>query len=47
MQSLSANPSEATDWMLIRRLLALSWRYRWGCLQVLALGGPFDPGVGL
>jgi len=37
MQSLSANPSEATDWMLIRRLLALSWRYRWGCLQVLAL----------
>ena len=37
MQSLSANPSKATDWMLIRRLLALSWQYRWGCLQVLGL----------
>jgi len=37
MQSLSTNPSDATDWMLIRRLLALSWRYRWGCLRVLAL----------
>ena len=23
--------------MLIRRLLALSWRYRWGCLRVFAL----------
>jgi len=37
MQSLSANPSDATDWALIRRLLALSWRYRWGCLRVLLL----------
>jgi ATP-binding cassette subfamily B protein len=37
MPSLSANPSDATDWMLIRRLLALSWRYRWGCLRVVAL----------
>jgi ATP-binding cassette subfamily B protein len=37
MASLSANPSDATDWMLIRRLLALSWRYRWGCLRVVAL----------
>jgi ATP-binding cassette subfamily B protein len=37
MPSLSANPSDATDWMLIRRLLALSWRYRWGCMRVVAL----------
>ena len=37
MPSLSETPSNATDWMLIRRLLALSWRYRWGCLRVLAL----------
>jgi ATP-binding cassette subfamily B protein len=37
MQSLSAKQSDATDWMLIRRLLALSWRYRWGCLRVLVL----------
>jgi ATP-binding cassette subfamily B protein len=37
MESLSAKPSDDTDWMLIRRLLALSWRYRWGCLRVLAL----------
>jgi ATP-binding cassette subfamily B protein len=37
MQSLSANPSDATDWMLIRRLLALSWQYRRGCMQVLGL----------
>jgi ATP-binding cassette subfamily B protein len=35
--SLSASPSDATDWMLIRRLLALSWRYRWGCLRVVGL----------
>ena len=37
MPSLSANPSDATDWMLIRRLLALSWRYRWGCSRVVGL----------
>jgi ATP-binding cassette subfamily B protein len=37
MPSLNANPSEASDWFLIRRLLALSWRYRWGCLRVLTL----------
>ena len=37
MLSLSATPSDATDWMLIRRLLGLSWRYRWGCLRVVAL----------
>jgi len=37
MESLSARPSDASDWTLIRRLLALSWRYRWGCLRVLAL----------
>ena len=37
MPSLSATPSDATDWMLIRRLLGLSWRYRWGCLRVVAL----------
>ncbi len=36
MQSLSANPSDATDWMLIRRLLRLSWRYRWGCTRIMA-----------
>jgi ATP-binding cassette subfamily B protein len=37
MPSLSANPSDTPDWILIRRLLGLSWRYRWGCLRVLAL----------
>jgi ATP-binding cassette subfamily B protein len=37
MPSLNENPSDATDWMLIRRLLGLSWRYRWGCLRVVAL----------
>jgi ATP-binding cassette subfamily B protein len=37
MESLSATPSDASDWMLIRRLLGLSWRYRWGCLRVVAL----------
>src|SRR5947209_479348 len=29
--------AETSNWPLIRRLLALSWRYRWGCIQVLAL----------
>jgi hypothetical protein len=24
---------------LVRRMLALSWRYRWGCLRLLALQG--------
>jgi ATP-binding cassette subfamily B protein len=37
MPSLNDSPSEATDWILIRRLLQLSWHYRWGCLRVLAL----------
>ncbi len=30
-----SNPT--SNWALIRRLLALSWRYRGGCLKVLAL----------
>lgn len=25
-----------SNWVLVRRLLALSWRYRWGCLKVLS-----------
>jgi ATP-binding cassette subfamily B protein len=37
MPSLSDNPSDSTDWMLIRRLLGLSWHYRWGCIRVLGL----------
>ncbi len=37
MGSLSENPSDATDWALVRRLLGLSWRYRWGCMKVLGL----------
>ena len=32
--SASDGPS---NWALIRRLLALSWRYRWGCIKVLTL----------
>ncbi len=28
---------ELSNWQLIRRLLALSWTYRWGCIRVLAL----------
>lgn len=26
-----------SNWTLLKRMLALSWRYRWGCLKVLAL----------
>src|SRR5262245_42232727 len=26
-----------SNWTLLRRMLALSWRYRWGCLKVLSL----------
>jgi ATP-binding cassette, subfamily B, bacterial len=37
MESLAVKPSEASDWTIIRRLLGLSWRYRWGCLRVVAL----------
>jgi ATP-binding cassette subfamily B protein len=37
MPSLNETSSQATDWVLIRRLLGLSWHYRWGCLRVLAL----------
>jgi ATP-binding cassette subfamily B protein len=41
MDSLSANPSQASDWAIIRRLLALSWRYRWGCLRIISLQSGF------
>lgn len=27
----------ATSWQLVRRLLALSWRYRWDCVRLLVL----------
>jgi ATP-binding cassette subfamily B protein len=37
MPSLNENPSDASDWILIRRLLGLSWHYRWGCLRVVML----------
>ncbi len=26
-----------TQWQLIRRMLALSWRYRWGCIKLVGL----------
>src|SRR5262245_46051636 len=26
-----------SNWMLIRRLLGLGWRYRWGCVRLLVL----------
>src|SRR5262249_20600868 len=29
----------ASNGALIRRMLALSWRYRWGCLRLLVLQG--------
>ena len=28
---------DSSNWTLIRRLLALSWRYRSGCIKVFAL----------
>jgi ABC-type multidrug transport system fused ATPase/permease subunit len=28
---------EASNWQLTRRLLAMTWRYRWGCIKVLAV----------
>lgn len=34
---LLSSTSKISDWTLIRRLLALSWRYRWGCVKVLCL----------
>lgn len=32
----TAGPS---NWTLIRRLLGLAWRYRWGCIKLLVLQG--------
>lgn len=32
-----AKPSSPSNWTLIRRMLALSWRYRWGCVLLLAI----------
>lgn len=29
--------TEASNWTLTRRLLALTWRYRWDCLKVIAV----------
>jgi len=41
---LGADPTSAdslnrtyTQWQLVRRMLGLSWRYRWGCIKVAAL----------
>ncbi len=36
-QSLSQSAAAVTNWRLIKWLLALSWRYRWGCIKVLLL----------
>lgn len=33
------HPPSPSDGVLIRRLFALSWRYRWGCLKVLSFQG--------
>src|SRR5258708_4478824 len=30
-------PATDSNWALIRRMLALTWRYRWGCVQVVLL----------
>lgn len=32
-----AAPAATSNWALIRRLLAISWRYRWSCVQLLVL----------
>lgn len=32
-------PTVSSNWQLIRRLLEMSWRYRWGCIQLLVLQG--------
>jgi ATP-binding cassette subfamily B protein len=32
-------PGDRSNAQLIRRMLALAWRYRWGCLRLLALQG--------
>ena len=36
MKSAAFNSPELSNWALIRRLLALTWRYRYGCLRVLS-----------
>jgi ATP-binding cassette, subfamily B, bacterial len=30
---------DASNWQLVRRMLALSWQYRWGCIRLLVLQG--------
>ncbi|MGE5191872.1 MAG: ABC transporter ATP-binding protein, partial [Deltaproteobacteria bacterium] len=35
----SSSSTLASNGALIRRMLALSWRYRWGCMRLLALQG--------
>jgi ATP-binding cassette subfamily B protein len=48
---LSATPENTlpaatvSNWGLIRRMLALGWQYRWGCLRLLALQGLLQLGV--
>src|ERR1043166_2598581 len=37
MSALGSSHFRLSDWALMRRLLALSWRYRWGCVKVLFL----------
>lgn len=37
MTNADSSVHDASSWAIISRLLKLSWRYRWGCLKVLAL----------
>lgn len=37
MTSTLSSDEKTSSWTLIRRLLLLSWRYRWGCILVLVL----------
>jgi ATP-binding cassette subfamily B protein len=31
--------AQVSNWTLVRRMLALSWQYRWGCVRLLVLQG--------
>ena len=35
--STQSDSTDSSNWPMIRRLLAMSWRYRWGCIKVAML----------
>ena len=38
-ETATGSKAGPSNWALVRRLLALAWQYRWGCIQLVVLQG--------